>query len=137
MSFTALTAVLGVSIGVAALVIVLSVMNGFSGMIWDRLLGIEPHITVRKAYNEQIENHGSLLEVLELHPDVMGASPFVKSEGFAFRRLPRSGVVSSGVIVLGIDSKGFLRTSEITDYFWAGTMNLRFLEGEDGKKLHR
>ena len=133
-SFTALIAVVGVGIGVAALVIVLSVMNGFSGMIWDRLLGINPHITVRKAYSERILNYGPLLKALEAHPDVTGVSPFIKSEGFAFRKPPGSEVISSGVMVRGVDAEGLLRTSDLAEHFWAGEMDLAPQTGEGGRK---
>ncbi|MCY3870294.1 MAG: lipoprotein-releasing system transmembrane subunit LolC, partial [Gemmatimonadetes bacterium] len=45
-SLTATIAIAGVTIGVAALVIVLSVFNGFSSLLWDSLLSVSPHIVV-------------------------------------------------------------------------------------------
>ncbi len=140
-SFTATIAVVGVAIGVAALVIVLSVMNGFSGMIWDRLLGINAHITVRKAYSERIEEYGPLLRTLEEHPEVVGASAFIQSEGFVLRRPPGGEVISSGVLARGVDAERALKTNDLSDYLWAGQVDLspRQVEGKraDGMVIGR
>ncbi len=123
-SFTAVIAVAGVAIGVAALVIVLSVMNGFSGMIWNRLLGINAHITVRKAYSERIEDYGPLLRTLEAHPEVLGASAFIQAEGSALHKSPGGGVINSGVVARGVDPERLLQTSDLGGHLWAGEVDL-------------
>ena len=134
-SLAALTAALGVTVGVAALVTVLSVMNGFAGMIWDRLLGINAHITVRKAYSGRIEDYRSLSKTLAAHEDVVGVSAFIQSEGFALRKPPWDGVISSGVLVRGVDEEEFTQTSEITKHFWAGEVDLARQETEGGRSV--
>ena len=140
-SFTAIIAVVGVAIGVAALVIVLSVMNGFSEMIWDRLLGINAHITVRKAYDGRIEEYGPLLRTLEAHPEVVGASAFIQSGGFVLRRPPGGEMISSGVLARGVDAERALKTSDLSDHLWAGQVDLspRQVEGKraDGMVIGR
>ena len=80
-SFTVVVAVLGVGLGVAALVIVLSVSNGFSALVWDRLLGVNAHATVRVESGRPIEDPDALLTALDAHPLVTGVSPFAASEG--------------------------------------------------------
>lgn len=140
-SFTAVIAVVGVGIGVAALVIVMSVMNGFSGMIWNRLLGVNAHLTVTKAYDERISDYAPLLKMLESQRDVVAASPYVQAEGFVLRSPPGGGVISSGVVVRGVDPKLLLRTSDLARYFWAGKLDLapRQVNGkpEDGIVIGR
>ena len=131
-SFTALIAVIGVGIGVAALVIVLSVMNGFAGTIWDRLLGINPHVTVRKAYSERIANYQPIQKVLAAHSDVTGVTPIIKSEGFVLRRPPGGEIVTSGIVVRGVDQDGLKQTSEVVDHVWAGEVDLS-LQRQEGK----
>ena len=131
-SFTAMIGALGVAIGVAALAIVLSVMNGFSGMIWNRLLGVNAHITVRRAYEERIEDHGALVRTLEAHPEVVGASAFIQAEGFLLRRAPTGGMLNSGVLVRGVDAERLLQTSDLDNHLWAGEVDLlpREVEGK-------
>lgn len=134
-SLAALIAAVGVSLGVAALVIVLSVMNGFSEMIWDRLLGINAHITVRKAYSGRIEDYQPLMKTLAAHKEVIGASAFIQSEGFVLRKPPWEGVLSSGVLIRGVDQDGFTRTSDITKHLWAGEIDLTRHKAEEGRSV--
>jgi len=130
-SITSLIAACGVAIGVAALVIVLSVMNGFSGMVWDRLLGVNAHVTVRRAYSQPIEGYGAVVKTVSEHPEVLGASPFLQSEGFVLRKAPGAGLVTAGVLVRGVEEAGLLGTSEIGDYMWAGEVDLGRQETQD------
>ena len=58
-SFTSLMAIAGLSLGVAALVIVLSVMNGFEKELQTRVLGVVPQLIIRS--NENIDNYDQLL----------------------------------------------------------------------------
>lgn len=122
--FTALIAVLGVGIGVAALVIVLSVMNGFSGMVWDRLLGINAHITIRRAYSAPMAEYGELVAGVTAHPEVVGASPFVKTAAFILRKPQDGPMLKSAVMVRGVSEEGLLATSDIGRYLWAGKLDL-------------
>jgi len=127
---TTAIAVVGVALGVAALVIVLSVMNGYSGMIWNRQVGMTPHITVRKPFSERIGDYGGLMRVLSDHPEVMGVAPFIRSEGFVRGRPEGGDPVIAGVIVRGMDPEQVLRTSDIGLHLQEGTMNLDRLSGE-------
>jgi lipoprotein-releasing system permease protein len=89
-------------------------------MIWNRLLGINAHVTVRKAYRARIEDYSALVRTLEEHPEVVGASAFIQSEGFALYKSPGGGVINSGVFVRGVDVERLLRTSDLADHLWAG-----------------
>ena len=74
---TTLIGIIGVGLGVAALVITLSVMNGYAGMIWDRQVSMNPHITVRKPYSERISNYENVLTLLSAQPSVVSVAPFI------------------------------------------------------------
>ena len=120
-SFTAAIAIAGVTIGVAALVIVLSVFNGFSALLWDSLLSISPHIIVQKPHAQPMSSHREQIEQLEKLASVRAAAPFVTSKGFALRRPLGGEIIQAGIAVRGID------LSKITDmnaYLWAGDLNL-------------
>ena len=121
---TSLIAIAGVGLGVAALVITLSVMNGYAGMIWDRQVSMNPHITVRKPYSERIDDYGLLVSMLSAHPDVTGVGPYIESEGYVLGRNEAAGAVTSGVMVRGVDPDRVLETSGIADHLKVGEMVL-------------
>ena len=111
-SATAGIAVVGVALGVAALVIVLSVMNGFAGVVQDRLLGMNAHVTVRKVYGERMSDYARVVRaVTQADPAVIGASPYVQSEGMIFlKERP------SGVIIRGVDVNSMGSVSDLAQY---------------------
>tara|TARA_B100001123_G_scaffold445557_1_gene597455 strand:- start:3788 stop:5044 length:1257 start_codon:yes stop_codon:yes gene_type:complete len=135
-SFTALVAVTGVALGVAALVIVLSVSNGFSGMVWERLLGINPHLTLRKQSGTRIDDLKPVLDLVRASGSVVGYAPFIQSEGYVLRRSPGGAVYNSGVMVRGIDGDDLLATSEIHMYMWGGKADLAQQESEGRGRVY-
>ncbi len=135
-SFTALVAVAGVALGVAALTIVLSVSNGFSGMVWERLLGINPHLTIRKPNGTRMDELKPVMDLIHDRPGVIGYAQYVQSEGYVLRRSPAGGVYNSGVIVRGIDTEDLLATSEIHLYMWGGEADLDEQETEGRGRVY-
>ncbi len=71
----------GVMIGVTALILVLSVMNGFEQEVRSRLLGADAHLRIRKFYMEPITRIDSLLNYAKNLPHVVGASPVIVDKG--------------------------------------------------------
>jgi len=130
---TTLIGIVGVGLGVAALVITLSVMNGYAGMIWDRQVSMNPHITVRKPYSERISNYESLLALLQDQPDVVGVTPFIESQGYVLARTASDVTVTSGVIVRGVDALRVSDTSGIADYVVDGAVDLN-LQNESANR---
>ena len=120
-SFTAAIAIAGVTIGVAALIIVLSVFNGFSALLWDSLLSVSPHVIVQKPHAQPMSPNGKQIEQLENLDSVRAAAPFVASEGFALRRPPGGEIIQAGIAVRGID---LAKITDMNAYLWAGDLNL-------------
>ena len=79
-SFITLISLLGISLGVAALIVILSVMNGFEGELRSRLLSMSAHGSVAAAEGPT-EGWQSLLREVETEPGVNAAAPFVQMEG--------------------------------------------------------
>lgn len=129
-SFTVVVAAAGVGLGVAALVIVLSVSNGFSTLVWDRLLGVNAHATVRNEAGQRIESPRELLNALSAHPHVTAVSPFVASEGALLHRSFDGNVYSAGVMVRGVTPDGLTAVSDLADYIWGGALDLGARESE-------
>ena len=89
---------LGIALGVAALIIVLSVMNGFQKEVRDRMLGVISHIEVYQAQGLALPDVQQTLREARGHPQVIGAAPFVAGQGLLAR-----GEDMKGVMVRGID----------------------------------
>ncbi len=135
-SFTICIAAIGVALGVSSLVIVMSVMNGYTNMIRQRLLGVNAHVTVRKSYRKPIVDYKPVIRTLEDHPEVLAASPYIHAEGFVFRKPAGEGAVKSGVLVRGVDPAGFLRTSDVRTYIQEGTIDLGPREKGGSRAVH-
>jgi len=119
-SFTTLIAISGVTIGVAALVIVLSVFNGFSDLLWKGLLSVNPHVVVRKPYGQPMAQNTELIERLQRLPNVMAVAPFIASEGFVLYKPPSGEVAQAGVVIRGVDTADLVKVSDIENRLWGG-----------------
>ena len=72
---------LGIALGVAALIIVLSVMNGFQKEVRDRMLSVVSHVEVGDVRGEALADWRATAEAARRHPQVVGAAPFVAVAG--------------------------------------------------------
>ncbi len=94
-SFMSLISLLGICVGVLFLVVVLSVMNGFSGELRTRLLSLTAHAKVERP--EGLSDWRTLRGDLLGQPRVVGAAPYVEGEAMLVNGLNLSGVLISGV----------------------------------------
>lgn len=97
MSFISGMSVASIALGVAALIIVLSVMNGFQKEVRDRMLSVIPHVEIRASKGALTDVEG-VEKVLQAQSDVVAVAPFVEGQG-----LFSSGAVVRGAVVKGID----------------------------------
>jgi len=97
-SFISGVSMLGISLGVAALIIVLSVMNGFQKEVRDRMLGVVSHIEIYGPGGGVLPDVQRSLAEATRHPRVQAAAPFVAAQALIAR-----GEDMRGVIVRGID----------------------------------
>jgi len=123
-SFAALMAMAGVALGVAALAIVMSVSNGFSSLLWDRLLGVNAHVTVQMRFDERIGDYASVVAAALSLQGVAAAEPYIRAEGLVIRRSASGGTYSAGVVVQGMEADGLIRSSRIAEHMWAGDLDL-------------
>src|SRR3954462_6185497 len=79
-SFISLTSMLGIALGVAVLITVLSVMNGFDQEIRNRVFGMANQVTVG-TISGNLPQWQQLRDKLSQHPGVTGVAPFVTSQG--------------------------------------------------------
>ncbi|MBN2355714.1 lipoprotein-releasing ABC transporter permease subunit [candidate division KSB1 bacterium] len=100
--------VAGVVIGVAALIIVLSVMNGFEKEVRSRFIGVDAHVHVRTFHDRGVENVQNLADQLKNLPHVQAWSPYIFNKG-----LIRSRESTTGVLVRGIDPVSAVEVTDI------------------------
>eukprot|EP01136_Pigoraptor_vietnamica_P024234 Opistho-1_new@6831 len=84
-SFISGVSMLGIALGVAALIVVLSVMNGFQKEVRDRMLGVLSHIELFEPGGQAIPNLESVLATVRKNPEVVGAAPFVGAQALLAR----------------------------------------------------
>jgi lipoprotein-releasing system permease protein len=97
-SFISGVSMLGIALGVAALIIVLSVMNGFQKEVRDRMLGVVSHIEIFAQGGTALPDLERTLREVRANPQVLGAAPFIATQALLAR-----GEDMKGAIVRGID----------------------------------
>ena len=115
-SFITLTSILGIALGVTALITVLSVMNGFEAELRERILGMTSHTTISGYYGD-LKNWRDLEQKVKDRPHVEGSAPFVKGQVMinADRRV-------SGTLLRGVLPEYEPRVSEIADKMQSGAI---------------
>jgi len=97
-SFISGVSMLGIALGVAALIIVLSVMNGFQKDVRDRMLSVVSHIEIFAPLGAALPDPALTLAEAKKNPNVIGAAPFVAAQALLAR-----GEDMKGALVRGID----------------------------------
>jgi lipoprotein-releasing system permease protein len=100
-SFISLTSMAGIALGVAALIVVLSVMNGFQTELRARILGVASHVQISGA-NNKVADWQAVVAIAAKHPRVRAAAPFVNGQG----------MLSAGQAVRGAIVRGILPAEE-------------------------
>lgn len=106
-SFISGVSMLGIALGVAALIIVLSVMNGFQKEVRDRMLAVVSHIEIFAPNGAALPDLARTLAEVRANPNVVGAAPFIATQALLAR-----GEDMKGTMVRGIDPA---REPEVTD----------------------
>jgi lipoprotein-releasing system permease protein len=116
-SFISLISMLGMALGVCALIVLLSVMNGFQKEIRTRILGIEPHLQINAESNDLVDWQPTL-QVIKSHPQVVAAAPFINGQGMiSFDQNVQ------GVMVRGILPQDEKRVIDISNKMKSGSLN--------------
>ncbi len=97
-SFISGVSMLGIALGVAALIVVLSVMNGFQKEVRDRMLGVLAHVELFAPGAQPLADWQALVDQARQDPEVRAAAPFVASQA-----LLAQGDTLRGALVRGID----------------------------------
>ena len=116
-SFIAAISMAGIALGVAALIVVLSVMNGFQKEVRDRMLSVLAHVEVFNPDNGIADWHALAAEAKRI-PEVREAAPYVQGQAM----LTRDDVVR-GVLIRGVQPDAEARVSDIATEMRAGKLS--------------
>jgi len=124
-SITTYISIVGVGVGVATLIIVLSLMNGFATEVRAKLIGMDAHLRVLAFHGEGITDYLNLGKKIEEVEGVVATAPFIYWEGM----LASTGR-TAGVKIKGIEPSSATRVTEIGESLIDGELNLREIQGE-------
>ena len=96
-SFISGVSMLGIALGVAALIIVLSVMNGFQKEVQNRMLSVVAHIEVLQPQGEALPDWRAVAAAARRNPEVIGAAPFIAQQALIGRGDEMRGAVVRGI----------------------------------------
>jgi lipoprotein-releasing system permease protein len=96
-SFISMISILGIAVGVTALITVLSVMNGFEKELKDRILGMASHATVI-TYGGTLNDWRTVEEKVAKQPGIVGVAPYIQAEGMLVNNRHVNGTVIRGIL---------------------------------------
>jgi lipoprotein-releasing system permease protein len=97
-SFISGVSMLGIALGVAALIIVLSVMNGFQKEVLDRMLSVIPQVEILDSQGEALPDWRATAALARQNPQVVGAAPFISNQVLVARGDEMRGAVVRGIV---------------------------------------
>ncbi|MDX1512623.1 MAG: lipoprotein-releasing ABC transporter permease subunit [Gammaproteobacteria bacterium] len=115
-SFISFTSMLGIALGVTALITVLSVMNGFERELRERILGMASHATI-SGIDGTLRNWEPLIERAREHPEVIGVAPYVQAEAMFTR-----GNLVQGALIRGVSPEREPEVSDVGNFMLKGTL---------------
>ena len=96
-SFISLTSMIGIALGVAALIVVLSVMNGFQKELRTRILGVASHLEITST-NNQLDDWQSVAVIANKHAHVLASAPYITAQGMLSYEQGVQGAIIRGVL---------------------------------------
>ena len=116
-SFISLISMLGIALGVAALIIVISVMNGFQSELRERMVAATAHVEV-KGFETPLNDWPSVASLLKQNPQVAAVAPYVQGEGMWV-----NGEINKPSLVRGIDPAAEAQVASVQKHMKVGTLD--------------
>jgi lipoprotein-releasing system permease protein len=111
-----LVSMIGIALGVAVLIVVLSVVNGFQDEVRSRILGFASHVQI-SAGGRQIADWPAIARLASTHPRVVAAAPFVDAPAMLF-----AGEAVRGALVRGVEPELEERVADFGRYMKSGSL---------------
>jgi lipoprotein-releasing system permease protein len=116
-SLIGVIAILGLSLGVAVLIVVLSVMNGFEEVLRTRILSLTAHATI-SGLEGRIADYRPDLAKLDQFPGVVAAAPYIEAQGMLVH-----GAASAGILMRGIVPDQEKRVANLEPHLLSGHLD--------------
>jgi len=116
-SFIAFTSMAGIALGVAALIVVLSVMNGFQDELRNRILSVASHIEVR-ALSGNMEHWQAVAAIAQANPRVKAEAPYVLGQAML-----SAGDTNRGALIRGVDPAREDTVADIGTHMRSGSLS--------------
>ncbi len=113
-----LISIVGVTIGVAALIVVLSVFNGFNGLVTNILVGFDPHVRIQTTKNTNANDLTKLKEYLALQNKTIASSAFVSGKGMLISKK-----TTKVIFIRGLETESISKVSGVTNSLVIGNTN--------------
>jgi lipoprotein-releasing system permease protein len=123
-SIITLICIIGVALGVAVLIIVLSVMSGFDHDLREKIFGFKAHLTVTSR-GFRLRDWEKTAQIVSQHPDVIGAAPFVMTIAFIANDPQVGDADIVAPYIRGIDPKYEEKVSVLSRSIISGEYNVR------------
>jgi lipoprotein-releasing system permease protein len=111
--------IIGVMIGVAALIVVLSIMNGFESEVRSRIVGFWSHVRLRTFHNQGLDDYTKIVKQIQNLDHIVGISPYIDEKGLIISKNRRAGVV-----IKGVESQTIGQVSDIENDVIYGTFDI-------------
>jgi lipoprotein-releasing system permease protein len=111
-------------IGVVALIIVLSIMNGFESEVRSRIIGFDAHIELRRFFSEPFDDYENIIRQIENIDHIVGISPYIKEKGLIIHKKNKEGVEVKGVDTQTIADVSDIQNDVTYGVFELGTVRL-------------
>jgi lipoprotein-releasing system permease protein len=115
-SFISMTSMIGVALGITALIVVMSVMNGFQEELRSRILGVASHLEIAGGHGDLADWQGLAAQVSQ-HPEVRGMAPYINAQA-----LLAAGSETKGALVRGLIPAEESKVAEFADRMLDGNL---------------
>jgi len=122
--------ILGVIVGVAVLIVVMSVMNGYEVDLRDKILGNRAHIIINHIEKKGIKNYEDLIKKIDEVKGVTGSAPYVLTEGIASSRYD-----TIGVVIRGVKTNEEVKVSKIKDNIKEGSFDFNVVRVNEDEEM--
>lgn len=109
-SVTAWFSFLGIALGVAALIIVMSVMNGFRHELLERIIGMNGHLAIYSNVGS-LQNFDTLTQEIKVLPGITGANPIVEGQAMATAHGNATGVMVHGMTLSDLEARKSIKNN--------------------------
>lgn len=125
-----LVSIIGITVGVAALIIVLSVFNGFNSVVTKVLVGFDPHLRIEAASGPSLASTDSVLDVVRRDPRVAASAPYIAGKALMVANRMHKVVMVKGVVDSTIEGVSGVKQRTVL-----GAFDFRDSPGESGVVL--